>query len=181
MSLMADTLTEDEFSRIKEIVDKRLILVPTETKVGFPRVLHEPHVSYLAFATRNYFMLAMLDDREKVRVTELNSKGFHPFPGLVAEEGGYPTAFSLRDSRNILLMGNTVSNLVGLSLGKDCSVLLIDHHQEITTEQLGVYKYTVQLAYVLSFGTLITRGSMIEYLEELIDYSINTWHPSSSR
>lgn len=168
-------LTQDELGRIKETIEKRLIHAPSEAKRLLPRVLSERYVSYRAFATDTYFMLAFMDDKEEARIRELAEEGYHPFPGLITEDANSPAAFRFENSRNIMLESNTVTNMPTLSLGRDSSVVVANHLQQINTRELGPYTFVVQLAYVLSFGDKITRDNLHESLEDLVAYSINSW------
>ncbi|MCK4731662.1 MAG: hypothetical protein KAT65_04305 [Methanophagales archaeon] len=171
---------EDQ-GRLKNIIEKRLLRVPSEIKKFFPPVLSKPGVSFFTFSTDTYLILAFIDEVEKKRIEKLIKKGYHPFPGLIADDTSTPVAFRFKKSRNVFLERCTVENMFSLSLGGDSTVILCNHLQSINTFELGVYRYVVQLAYIISFGSEINRDNLYDFVEDLIAYSFKQWRSSDDR
>lgn len=119
-------------------------------------------------------MFAILSDAEMLRITTLLGSGINPFPGLItANSSG--AAFGLDKSRNVSIENCKVENMVSIALGKDCSIMVSNHLQSINTIELGQYQYTVELAYIISFGEEINRANMYEFLADLVSYSVTQW------
>jgi hypothetical protein len=163
--------------RLDKILNKRLIKVSPNIKKLFPAVLSTKKVSYFPFLTEKYFLLDFIDSEEKRRIEQLTRRGFHPFPGLIKENETIPigTAFRLENSRNTYIDNCNVNNIFSLSLGQDTTSILSNHTQSIQTDELGIYKYILKLAYIVSFGLQINRGNMLDFIEDLIAYSIDHW------
>jgi hypothetical protein len=179
-------MISSENNQLKEIVEKRLIKAPQEAKRKFPPVLQGYQVNWTFADTERFFLLIFFDMAGFKRMKELSNKGYHPFPGLINEKDDpAPSAFRFEKSRNTFISGCSVENAYTLSLGKDSTVIICNHHQSLTTPELGHYQYTVDLAYIISYGDEINRGNLLEYLDSLITYSIHEWRykddPNTSR
>lgn len=164
-------------NRLREIIKVRLLEVPEEIRKFLPPVLLSPWVTFFTYSTDTYIMLAFTDATERKRIDELKKKDYHPFPGLVKPDNiSSPVAMNLQNARNFLIQGNTVKNLFSFSLGKDCTLILRDHTQHIESKELGgAYEYTINLAYIISFGDEITSDTLYDYFEDLIAYSFKQW------
>lgn len=166
-----------DLNRLRNLVKNRLLLVPEEIRRFLPPVLSKPKVGLFTYPTDTYFILAFVDAVERERIQKLTEKGYHPFPGLIKPHTGnsVSVAFKLANSRNVLIQANTVKNLFSFSLGKDCTLILRDHKQSINTKELGIYEYTINLAYIISFGDEINSDNLYDYVEDLIAYSFKQW------
>lgn len=153
----------------------RLLFGPPEIKQYLPSVLSKPAHTF-AFLTSTYFILAFLQKKEKERIEELIGKRQHPFPGLIKpEDTSGPCAFRIDNARNNLFSHNKVQNMYSFCLGKNCTIILHDHKQSINTKEYGIYEYTIDLAYLISFGEEINVDNFYDYLEDLIAYSLKQW------
>jgi hypothetical protein len=173
--------TSENQDLVKNIVEKRLIRVPPEIKKSFPPVLSKPGVSSSIFSTDIYLILAFTDENERRRIDKLLGKGYHPFPGLITDDPSMKAAFRIEESKNVYIEKCTVKNMFSLSLGVDSTIALCNHSQTINTSELGVYKYVVQLAYIISFGNEINRDNLHDFVEDIIAYSIKQWRSDDDR
>jgi hypothetical protein len=160
--------------RLFKILNK-LSTVPEEIRGSLPSILSSLH-SVTTHQTDQYFLIVFLKDKEEERVIKFAKQGVNPFPGLVLpQERERPTAISLDNSRYFYLNGNKVTNLYSLKLGKDCTVVIQNHRQSIGTKEFGRIEYTIDLAYLISFGNEITIHNFYDYLDDLITFSLKTW------
>jgi len=165
-----------DLERLKGIIEKHLLGVQNEAKKCFVPVLRNPDVSWFTFSTDKYFMLTFMDAAGKRRIDELFKISYHPFPGLIVEDDKMPAAFRFEKSLNEFLKGYYVSqDMFSLSLGEDSTVILCNHTQAVETLELGEYQYSVELAYVISFGKEINIENMYDFIEDSIMYSIKQW------
>jgi hypothetical protein len=165
--------------KVKEIIEKYLFQVPPETRKTFPAILLEANVKSFSLWSDSFFILDFIDNEEKGRINDLKEKGIFPFPGLIKPENIVgSTAFHLENSRNGLIDHNVVKNLFTFDIGRDSTVILRDHKQQIKTIELGDYTYKIRLAYLIFFGDIINRKNMFDFLESLISYSVKIWRSS---
>ena len=163
-----------DYNRLRNIMNE-LHSLPDSMRSSFPSILRESH-SIMTQANDEYLLLVFVSKEEEKRIKKFKNKKMNPFPGLIRlqnEEG--QTAISLNSSQKFLLIGNAITNLYSLKLGADCSVIIQNHKQSIKTKELGAISYKIELAYLLSYGTEITKHNVLEYLDDLIAFSINTW------
>lgn len=166
-------------SRIKEIIKRRLIKIPSEVRKFFPKILSQPKISIKIIKSKNYILIVFLRPEEKARrENDLIRKKLSSFPGLIAKDDKSKVAFRI-ESRNTLITSCTIKNMFSLSLGKDSTAILCDHKQILDTEDFGKYEYTVELAYVISFGDEINQANVYDYFEELVAYSIKRWREAN--
>jgi hypothetical protein len=159
--------------RLKSIVDRLLVGAPETIKLI--QTNNWNSVVNFALLTDSYFFLAFINHIDMKRALDLRNKGLDPFPGLIKPDSiSGPSAFRLEKSRNGVFIGNKVSNLYTFSLGRDCTVIIRDHHQEIFAKDLGVLKYSIELGYLISFGDEINTLNFYDYLEDLIAFSLKT-------
>ena len=164
--------------RFVKIIDK-LANIPDEIKDNVPQVL--THSNYVVTnLTDDYcFVVFVHDKKEFKRIEKFEKQGVNPFPGLILpQDRDRPTAIALNRSRNWYLNGNKISNLYFLKLGKDCTVVIQNHKQSIGTKEFGKVDYTIDLAYLVSFGNEITLYNFYDYLDDLILFSLKTWGSS---
>lgn len=141
-----------------------------------PKVLTEPAVHILSILSEKYFLLAFFNESEWAKVKEFRERGLQPpLPSLIRPEtDSGPSVFNIEKSKNSLFRNNQVNDLYSFSLGKDSTILLIDHRQSVKSKELTV-DYTIGLAYLVSFGDEITSNNFYDYLEDLIAYSYKEW------
>jgi hypothetical protein len=174
LEVIKDDVAVDE-SKIYNILARRLFRGSKESKKFFPPVFQNTNVIWIKYLTENYFLLAFVDIQNNERIKKLAESNYPPFPGLISDHDSVKAAFQFIDSRNILLSGNSVSNMFTISLGKDCSIVICNHNQKVQTVELGPYEYNLDLAYIISYGDKINQENIYEYLEDLIVYSISEW------
>jgi hypothetical protein len=141
-----------------------------------PRVLTESEVHVLTILSDTYFVLAFFNETEWAKITEFREKGLQPpLPGLIKPEANSgSSAFRIEKTKNFLFRNNQVNNQYSFSLGKDATVLLIEHRQSMKSDELTT-DYTIGLAYLVSFGEEITSNNFYDYLEDLAAYSFKVW------
>lgn len=161
--------------RLNDILNRRFVRIHQKIKQELPFVLSKEKLEYSMIFAKQYFLLAFLNEDEKLRIQKMSEKGYYPFPGLIAEEASSPSAFRLEGSKYNFIVKNTVNNMFSLSLGEDSTVILCEHTQSINTAELGKHTYIVPLAYIISFGKEINHGNMYDFLEDLIAYSVDKW------
>ena len=160
--------------RLDSIVNQ-LFKTLSDIKHPIPSVLPKSPTAF-TLLTNRYFLLAFLDDVVKKKIKQYMKEGNHPFPGLIAPEyGTFKSAFKLDNTRNAIFDCNKVKNMFSFSLGNDSTLIIYDHNVFINTEAFGNFDYTVPLAYLLSFGTEISRENFYDYLEDLIEFSFMHW------
>lgn len=161
--------------RLKDIIIRRLLRVPSSMKKNLPSILYRHGSTFYAFKTKDYFMLIFVDSKEKNRIIDMQSKNYNPFPALIKPNdvlGG--SAFRFEKAKNVYIEQNRVDNAYALSLGKDCSIVLRDFFQRAKTKNT-FYEYSVDLAYIVSFGDEINNENYYDYIEDLIVFSLNYW------
>jgi hypothetical protein len=141
-----------------------------------PSVLTEPQVHILTLLSDTYFVLAFFNETEWNKIKDFRERGLQPpLPFLIKPEGSMgPSAFSVEKTKNFLFRNNQVRNQYSFSLGKDSTVLLIEHRQSIESDELTA-DYTIGLAYLVSFGEEITSNNFYDFLEDLAAYSFKVW------
>ena len=164
-----------DHERVKTIIQRRLARVPPSRRAYFPAVLSRDPINWAIIPGAGFLLVAFLSEQEENRIQDLIERGFDPFPGLITQDPDARSAFSMENSRNIVLQHTEVENAYSISLGPDSTIILQEHRQIITTNELGRYEYTVALAYLISYGDEIYPSSVYDYLEDLIAYSISLW------
>ena len=160
--------------KITSIIEKRLVHAPSEMKNKFPEVLKQMPIQWLSIMEQKYFMIVFLTPQERQRVNEFTNKRLNPFPGLITT-GNEGAAFRFEKSRHMLVRSCKISNSFTFSLGRDSTILLEDHSQDIKTQDLGHISYKIPLAFIISYGEEINKTSLYDYLENLVAYSTNLW------
>ena len=157
------------------LVERRLLQNPVELANLLPPVLSDPKVVPFTYFKDNYFILALVQREDKQHLKKLVEQGLMPFPCLIKPENVSGTsAFGINNSRNMFISNCIVENAFTMSLGKDSTVILYNHTQLIRV-QGRTEKYTIPLAYVISFGDVIRQYNLLDFLEDLIAYSIKQW------
>lgn len=172
---MSSQKEDPTLEKTKHIVEKRLLHVPKELKECFPLILSRKDLSYIPYTTQAYFMLAFCDEEDWTRINKLLKEDYQPFPGLIADSPSAKSAFKVDRSKYLMFNKNRVTDTYSFSLGRDSTVILCDHTQSINTKELGRYEYTVQLAYLVSYGDEIDSLNMFDFLDDLIAGSVKIW------
>lgn len=165
--------------KIKEIIEQRFTHAPDKIKKFFPAVLQNSPFSWITFSPPDYLIILFLNPGDEKRINEYTSKRLDPFPGLITLENK-GAAFRVDKSRYMLIQSCTVNNSYALSLGRDSTIIMVDHKQSIKTQELGQVEYHIPLAYIISYGNEISKATIYDYFDGLIAYSINMWRGSSA-
>jgi hypothetical protein len=161
-------------TKIKELIDRRIIQVPNEIKNVLHSVIKD-EVRWVAFSDEQLILLIFLDAEGMKRIQEFSNKGYDLFPGFITTSEGVDAGMRMANSKYGFVSGCSVSGTYSFSVGPDSSFVVQNHTQSLKTNELGEIKYTIPLAYVVSFGEDTTESNSYEILEELISYSIKTW------
>jgi hypothetical protein len=161
-------------SKIKKLIERRIIEVPPEITNCFPEVL-QGDVRWVGFSDDKLIYLMFLDAKEMARIEEFSEKGFDLFPGFITTNEEIGAGIRLTNTKYGFVSGNSISGMYSFSVGHDASFVVQDHRQSLKTNELGEIKYTIPLAYVVSFGEDISETNIYETLEELVSYSIKAW------
>lgn len=161
--------------RLNNIISK-LLFVPPEIKSFLPSILSKVPVTTFTFLTDTYFLLVFIDSEAVKRIKLFLEKGFDPFPGLIKpEELSVGAAFRVEKARNTFCASNKVTNIYSFSLGKDSTIILQDHKISVNAKDIGDIEYTIDLAYIISFGDEININNFYDYIEDLVAYSFKQW------
>ncbi len=160
--------------KIKELIDRRIIQVPREIKKTLPHVIQD-NVRWVAFSNETLMLLVFLDIKEMKRIKEFSEKGYDLFPGFITTDKDVGAAIRMANNKYGFVSGNTVSGMYSFFVGSDSSFVVQNHTQSLKTNELDELKYTIPLAYVVSFGEDTSESNSYKILEDLISYSIKTW------
>ena len=166
--------------KIKQIVEKRLVRVPTAMRKFLPPILSDPKFSLATVREKAYLLVAFLSEKDRKRIQDLTAQGYPPFPGLIAPSSNVKANWRLENSKKILIKDCSLKNIYAVSLGKDVMVIFVNHTQSIKTEQLSEYKYKIPLAYLVSYGDEINRATWDDYLENFIVSSMRVWRSNNA-
>jgi len=154
----------------------RLIQVPKEIRNILPELLSKPEVNIMNVLTDDYYLLVFLDPEGWARVTSFTLKRLSPFPGLIKPPDSQVSAtINFDRSKNLFFENVHIINNFSFSLGKDSTLILKNHKLTSNIESFGIYDYTIELAYLITFGEEITVDNFYNYLEDLIAYSFKKW------
>lgn len=171
-------MAEGYFSkpRIENIVTRRFAQIPDSLQKYLPQIIFQRGSTFFALKTNEYFMLTFVDSKEKQRIRDLQSRGLNPFPGLIKpDDVSAPCAYELHSAKNVYIEKNGVKNAYALSLGRDSSVVLRDFKQQMRIK-LGYHNYTINLAYIVSFGDEINSENFYDFIDDLITSSFSFWY-----
>ena len=167
-----DRATIDQ--QVRTLVERRLLRNPPDLYKYLPPILLKPNVTSFTYWADNYFILALVNNDKKRELKKNITAYGNPFPGLIKPEHlSGPVAIRVENSRNGMLDHNS-TNVFFLSLGKDCTLIVRDHTQKTRTDR-GVIEYFVDLAYIVSFGDEIKPYNLLNYLDDLMAYSLKQW------
>jgi hypothetical protein len=165
---------ETNRNKLTPILNK--LLTDPEIAKYLPTVLTESEVHILTILSDTFFVMAFFNNSEWAKIVEFRKRGLRPpLPGLIKPKNvSGSSVFRIEKSKNFLFRDNKVKNQFSFSLGKDATILLIDHSQSIDLEKLTA-NYVIGLAYLVSFGDEITSDNFYEYLEDLVAFSFKVW------
>lgn len=166
--------------KINEIIKKRLSLVAPSVKKTFPPVLQKKKIHWVAITEVEYAMIVILGSGDKKRINNFISKKLNPFPGLITVKKESAT-FRAEGARYMTVNQCTVSNAYTFSLGKDSTIVLLNHTQSIDMKNQGKLKYNIPLAYIVSYGDEINKATIYEYFDGLVAYSTNMWREAHAK
>ncbi|QOP42149.1 hypothetical protein [Sulfurimonas marina] len=160
--------------RIREILNYRLLNGPKNIKKHLYSLFGGEHQVYFV-KTQHLLGVFLLSQKEYERIEIYSQQNFIPFPALYTTIKSRPAIFRLENTRNAYIKSNHLKNSIGLSIGEDCTIILENHHQSITTKELGLVEYNINLGFIISYGKEIDDYNAYEYLDELIAYTIKVW------
>jgi len=172
---------ELDTGRINNIIIKLLVSIPSELKREFPSVLLERNLNMKTVSTDKYIAIFFYSEKDIARIKQAISMWNFPFPGLLADTDNISIAFNIESSRNTYIKNCTIENAYGVKLGIDSTVIIENHFQEINIFNYGTYNYTIDLAYIISFGNYVNKVNVYEELANLISYSIETWRSNNAK
>lgn len=163
-------------NRLEELLRKRLLRVPAEIRGSFPSVFSEPEVKPYVFVSDKYVLLAALNRMDRKRIARNVKRGREPFPGLISPDAlSVSASIRLQNLRNGFVTDCGFSDVFAFSLGEDCSLVVVNTKLTSRRRRLGVYNYTIGLAYIVSFGDDINSDNVYDFFEDLIAYSLKQW------
>jgi len=160
---------------VKDILKRRLLSAGQILKGSFPSILSERSPQWLLLGDDHIFAVIFIDDVEKRQIADFQKRVSQPFPGLMTTDPTVPAAFKLQNARNSIFSNCTVENTTSFSMGPDSTIIVIDHRQVLRRTEIGDIEYRVPLGYLISFGPEITSGSVFDFFEELVAYSVSQW------
>lgn len=166
-----------DIQKIKKIIESRFLNVPDSIQQCFPDVL-KGNVQWIAYSDNSFSVLFFLNDQEMERVKEYNKKGLQLFPGFLTGEEGIGAGMRMENSKYGMVSGCSVSGMYSFSVGLNSTFVIENHTQELNTNELGTIKYTVPLAYVVSYDEN-SQEDFYENLDDLISYSIKRWRETN--
>ena len=168
--------------RIADIFNRLLLGLPANERKRLPPIISKPDTSVFTFQTDAYLIISLVEPKEKRRLTKLSEKGISPFPELVKPYFiPASSAFAIEKSKNVLIENCTVQRIFSLSLGKDCTVILLNHKQGVAEKKVGVSEYFIELAFVFSYGDEINTENVYDFIEDLVKYFVKRSAVPSSK
>lgn len=161
-------------NKIQNIIENRIFKVADSVKKLFPKSIANGTGFFVSFGNEKLHVIIFLDNKERSSFESRIKNKYDPFPGLITTENGVGAAFRMENSKNAIIENCTVKNSYALSLGSNSSIVLIGHNQEINTNELGVIKYKIDLAFVISFPEDQSLFDLSEAFDDLISYYVST-------
>jgi hypothetical protein len=161
-------------NKLSTILDN--LLVKPELAKFLPNILTDQVLHILSVFSENYYILAFFDENEWPKIKAFREREVWPtLPGLIKGQNDHGSVlFKVEGSRNSVFRNSQVSNSYSFELGKDSTILLINHKQSLNL-QGQVVDYTIGLAYMISFGDEIAPNNLYGYLGDLVAYSFKEW------
>ena len=88
--------------KIKQIVEKRLVRVPTAMRKFLPPILSDPKFSLATVREKAYLLVAFLSEKDRKRIQDLTAQGYPPFPSLIAPSSNVKANWRLENSKKII-------------------------------------------------------------------------------
>jgi hypothetical protein len=164
-------------SKLRTVIEECLRQIPKTEYEHVPDVLQEKgRTRFFVLTTDKFIIIDFLDDEEAKRISYLKEKNYFPFPGLIKPDPlKMSAAFRFEKAKNAFVQGCSVNNMFSFSLGKDSTIIIQNHKQQIKTKELGDSNYTIKLAYLISFGDEITKSNFYDVLRNLMLESFKRW------
>jgi hypothetical protein len=166
-------IEQSERQKILLLVKEKLLKAPGEVKKTLPPILSRSDAVPFFYDGEFYCILAIVTKDELKKLKALVKNGESPFPYLVKPKNvRKPVAIAFTKSRYALVDHVSVKDMFSFSIGEDCTIILNSFTQVVTISKDVDYDYTIDFAYLISFGEEITKNNLSEFVEELIAYSI---------
>jgi len=154
---------------------KRLLETPDEVRYLLPDVFSKQEINIINIITDDYYLVVFLDKKGWELARKFSARKISPFPGLIKpREITASSNFSMSNSRNNVIENTKVIDNYAFSLGEDSTIIIKNFRQISTSLELS-YDYTISLAYLIIFGDEIIKENYLNYLEDLVAYSIKIW------
>jgi hypothetical protein len=127
---------EIDNTKIKELIDRRIIYAPKEIKEILPTVIRD-EVRWVAFSNKELMLLTFLDVEGMKRVQEYSNKGYDLFPGFIATSEGISAGIRMTKSKYGFVSGCSISGMYSFSVGPDSTFVVQNHTQTLKTNELG--------------------------------------------
>jgi hypothetical protein len=170
---MKDTMTISH-QEIHDIVNNRIFKAADSVKKHFPESIQSGSGFYISFGNEKLHSIIFLDRSEEISLDERLKNQYDPFPGLLTTEEGIGAVFRLENSKNCIIERCFIVNSYALSLGKNSSIVLVDHKQGINTNELGALEYKIDLGFIITFPDDVTPFDLKDAFDDLISYYIST-------
>lgn len=169
-------IEQSEYQRLLSLAKGSLIEAPEEIKKSLPPILSRSDITPFFYDGEFYFILTFVTNGEAKRLKAIVRRLENPFPYLVKPKVvKKPVAIAFNKSRYSLIDHVSVKDMFAFSLGKDCTIILNAFKQAVSIDKNTEYEYTIDLAYLISFGDEITKNNLSKSMEDLIAYSIQHW------
>lgn len=165
-------------SRVQKVVEHRLAPVrklPKHVRMKFPQILQKSDFDVATFV-KDDFVYSVVTSRVKaLSLQRAVASGNDVFPGLFRPaNSNIGAAFKLEISRFAYFKDCSVRNLFALDFGSDSSCVLEDLHVELDTPS-RLIAYDINLAFVVSFGSVTSREASVQEFSALIGYAFGEW------
>jgi hypothetical protein len=169
--------TRIDYVRLRTVIEDCLKQIPKTEYVHLPEVLLEKgQTRFFILSTDEFIIIDFLDDEEAKRISDLKEKNYFPFPGLIKpKQLKMSAAFQFERAKYAFVQGCSVNNMFSFALGRDSTIIIQNHSQQIKTEELKESIYTIKLAYLISFGDDITQSNIYDVVRDLMLESFRNW------
>lgn len=169
--------TAIDYVRLRTVIEECLKQIPKTGYVHLPEVLLEKgQTRFFILSTDEFIIIDFVDDEEAKRISDLKEKNYFPFPGLIKpKQLKMSAAFRFEKAKNAFVQGCSVNNMFSFALGRDSTIIIQNHSQQIKTEELKESIYTIKLAYLISFGDEITQSNIYDVVRDLMLESFRKW------
>lgn len=131
-----------------------------------------PDITPFLYDGEFYCILALVTKDEAKRLKAIVRRQEIPFPFLVKPNTSRQSvAIAFEKSRYAWIDHVSVKDMFAFSIGNDCTIIL----NEVSIAKSAEFEYTIDLAYLVTFGDEITKNNLSKFMEDLIAYSIEQW------